>query len=93
MIASGSRPSRAGSSESRALQALRKKVDRKDEAYAETPKTQEAADAIIKAVLSVKDPIIRVKDRNGQKVKDVYDPISGRGVRTVDGQFDTFVNL
>ncbi len=93
IIDSGLRPARPGSQDSRALQALKKKVDRGDDAFSGLPKTQEAADDVIRDTLNAKKPVVRTKDRNGQKIRDVYDPGSGRGVRTIDDKFDTFVNF
>ncbi|MDP1696381.1 MAG: hypothetical protein Q8L45_01115, partial [Xanthomonadaceae bacterium] len=90
---SASRASRAGSQESRALQALRKKIDRGNEAFSGLPKTQEAANDLIRQTLGAKNPIIRTRTRNGQTIRDVFDQATGRGVRTIDGEFDTFVNL
>ncbi|MDZ4377976.1 MAG: hypothetical protein U0973_07470, partial [Xanthomonadaceae bacterium] len=93
VISSASRASRAGSQESRALQALRKKIDRGNEAFSGLPKTQEAANDLIRQTLGAKNPIIRTRTRNGQTIRDVFDQATGRGVRTIDGEFDTFVNL
>jgi len=82
-----------GSQDSRALQSFKKKIDRGDDAFSGLPKTQDAANDIIRQTLGSTNPIVRVKTRNGQTVRDVFDSSTGRGVRTVNGQFDTFVNL
>jgi hypothetical protein len=68
-------------------------VDRNDSAYQGIPKTQEGANDLIREVLNSKNPVVRTKYRNGQEVRDVFDTSTGRGVRTIDGKFDTFVNL
>ena len=93
VISSALRPARAGSQDSRSLQALKKKIDRGDDAFSGLPKTQDAANDLIRQTLSAKNPVVRTRTRNGQIVRDVFDPSTGRGVRTVDGAFDTFVNL
>lgn len=93
VVDSALRPARAGSQDSRALQALKKKVDRGDSAFSNLPTTQDAALEVIKKTLNSKNPIIRTKTRNGKAVRDVFDPSTGRGVRTIDGKFDTFINL
>ena len=82
-----------GAQESRALQALRKKIDRGDEAFSGLPKTQDSADDLIRQILDARNTVVRTKTRNGQTVRDVFDQNTGRGVRTIDGEFDTFVNL
>lgn len=39
-------------------------------------------------------PIIRTgTNRNQQNYVDIFDSATGRGVRMIDGKFDTFVNL
>ena len=93
VINSATRPSRSGSKDSRAFQALKKKVDRGDVAFAGLQKSQDVAIALIQQVLKAKNPIVRTKTRNGQVIRDVFDSKTGRGVRTIDGKFDTFVNL
>ena len=93
VISSASRPARVDSRDSRALQALKKKIDRGDDAFSGLPKTQDAANDLIRQTLGAKNPVVRTKTRNGQTVRDVFDPSTDRGVKTVDGEFDTFVNL
>ena len=93
VIASALRPSRLGSQDSRALSSLKKKVDRLDNAYSGVPKTHDAAVDIIRQTLNAKDPLITKYIKNGKKVRDVFDPSTGRGIRIRDNQFDTFLNL
>ena len=93
VLSSARRASKAGSTDTRALQALKKKVDRGNEAFSGLAKTQETAEKVIKETLSAKNPVVRRKVANGQQVRDVFDQSTGRGVRTKDGLFDTFVNL
>jgi hypothetical protein len=93
IISSASRPARTGSKDSRALQALKKKIDRGDGAFSDLPKTQDAANDLIRQILGAKNTVIRTTIRNGQTVEDIFDLGTGRGVRIIDGGFDTFVNL
>ena len=93
VVASALRPARPGSRDTRSLQALKKKVDRGDQAFSGLPKTQETANRLIRQTLSARNPIVRTKTRNGKTVRDVFNQSTGRGVRTIDGKFDTFVNL
>ena len=103
VVSSSARSSRPGSEESRAVQALRKKVDRANngkgnEAFKGLPINQETADNIIQESLgnSNQTPIINTgRNRNGQDFVEIFNPSSGRGVRMLkeDGSFDTFVNL
>jgi hypothetical protein len=96
IIGSSLRPARTGAQESRALQALKKKIDRGNESFQGLPKTQEAANQIIQETFGNANqaPIIKTgTNRNGQAYIDVFNPSNGRGIRTVEGNFDTFVNL
>ena len=93
IIRSASRQARVGSQDSRALQALKKKVDRGDPAFSGLPKTNDIADDVIRQTLGTENSVVRYKNIDGQRVIDVFDQNSGRGVRVVDGAFDTFVNL
>ncbi len=93
VLSSAARPARGGSQDSRGLQALKKKIDREDDAFAGLTKSPETAEAVIRQVLSVEEPIVKVSVRNGRTFEDIFDPASGRGVRLIDGVFDTFVNL
>lgn len=77
----------------RGLQALQKKIDRGDAAYKGLPRTQAQAEAIIEEVLNSPKQILQQGvSRAGQAYTDVLDAVTGRGVRIVNGQFDTFVN-
>lgn len=93
VIKSASRPARSGSQDSRAVQALKKKIDRGIDAFSGLPKTEDVADELIRQTLGAKNPTVRTKMRNGEIIKDIFDPSTGRGVRLIDGKFDTFVNL
>ena len=94
LITSSLRPARTGAEESRALQALKKKIDRNNAAFAGLPKTQETANDIIREVFNSPNPVVKTgTSRNGQPYTDVFNPDTGRGVRIIDDQFDTFVNL
>ena len=95
LVVSAQRATRSGAqtAATRGLQALQKKVDRGDAAYAGLAKTQEQAEAIIQQVLnSAKQIVQHGVNRNGQAYTDVFDGVTGRGVRIIGGQFDTFVN-
>ncbi len=93
VVNSASRPARAGSQDSRALQALKKKIDRRDDAFSGLSKTEDTANDVIRQTLSAENPIVKTSTRNGKMQRDVFDPSTGRGVRTIDGEFDTFVNF
>jgi len=95
VLASSQRAARAGAqaAATKGLQALQKKVDRGDAAYAGLPKTQAQAEAIIQQVFSsTKQVVQQGVNRAGQAYTDVFDGGSGRGVRVVNGEFDTLVN-
>jgi RHS repeat-associated protein len=95
LIASAQRAARSGAqtAATRGLQALQKKIDRGNDAYAGLAKTQAQAEAIIQQVLnSTNQTIQQGVSWNGQAYTDVFDGVSGRGVRIIRGQFDTFVN-
>lgn len=81
----------------RALQALQKKVDNplKSTAFSGLPKTDAQARAIIEQVFNSTSQVVRQGvNRAGQAYVDVFDSVSGRGVRVLkSGEFDTFVNL
>ncbi|MBF0366697.1 MAG: hypothetical protein HQK50_14080 [Oligoflexia bacterium] len=94
IVDSGKRPAREGANDSRLLQALKKKIDRGDSSYNGLDKTESTAEKIINDVFSKENKLVKEGvNRNGQKYIDYFDPSTGRGVRTVDGSFDTFVNL
>lgn len=94
LINSSLRPARTGAEESRALQGLKKKIDRGNPAFAGLPKTQETTNKIIREVFDVDNPIVRTgTNRNGEAYVEVFNSDTGRGVRTINDQFDTFVNL
>jgi hypothetical protein len=95
LVASAKRPSRPGSAHSRGKQALQKKVDnpRKSKYFKDVPKTDEEAENIIRSVLRARDKITKTgTNSNGQTYTDIIDAESGRGIRMVEGMFDTFVN-
>ena len=96
LIESSQRLAKAGSQVARGtrgLQALQKKIDRGDAAYKGLPRTQAQAEAIIEEVLNSPKQILQQGvSRAGQAYTDVLDAVTGRGVRIVNGQFDTFVN-
>ncbi len=89
VIASAARPARAGSQDSRALQSLKKKVDRKDTAFTGLLKSDEVANELISQTLGARNTIVRNKIRGGRNVQDTYNSSTGIGVRTIDGSFDT----
>jgi hypothetical protein len=94
LINTSLRPARAGAEESRAIQALKKKIDRGDEAFVGLPKTQEAAEKVIREVFGTENSVVRTgTSRNGESYTDIFNSNTGRGVRVIDGSFDTFVNL
>ena len=93
LIASAQRVAKGGAQATRGLQALQKKIDRGDAAYSGLSKTQAQAETIIKEVFGSSRQIVQHGvNRAGQAFTDVFDAISGRGVRVVNGEFDTFVN-
>ena len=94
VIEGSRRPPRSGGERSRAIQALQKKIDRRDRAFQGLEKSQDAANQVIREVLGAEKPIIRTgTNRNGEAYVDIFNPSTGRGVRLIDGAFDTFVNL
>ena len=96
VIDSASRPSKKGSESSRGLQALQKRIDGQDSAYSGYSKTGEDVEQIIEETLgsSNTNPIIKTgTNRNKQPRVDIFNSATGRGVRFINGQFDTFVNL
>jgi hypothetical protein len=93
ILKSASRPARAGSKDSRALQALKKKVDRGDAAFRGLSKDLQSAEKVIKDIINSKDKIVKPSLRNGINYIDIFDKKTGRGVRLIDGAFDTFINL
>ena len=96
VIDSASRPSKKGSETSRGLQALQKRLDLGNPAYAGFSKTEEDVEQIIEETLGASNtsPIIETgTNRNQQSRIDVFNSATGRGVRFVNGKFDTFVNL
>ena len=96
VIDSASRPSKKGSETSRGLQALQKRLDLGNPAYAGLSKTEEDVEQIIEETLGASNtsPIIKSgTNRNQQSRIDVFNSATGRGVRFVNGEFDTFVNL
>jgi hypothetical protein len=94
LINTSLRSARAGAEESRAIQALKKKIDRGDEAFVGLPKTQEAAEKVIREVFGTENSVVRTgTSRNGESYTDIFNSNTGRGVRIIDGSFDTFVNL
>ena len=93
ILKSSRRPAKAGAEESRALQALKKKIDRGDQAFKDLPKTQEQAETLIFEIFAAKDKIVRTKIQDNMKIIDTFDKTTRRGVRTGDSVFDTFVNL
>ena len=93
LIASAQRVAKGGAQATRGLQALQKKIDRGDAAYSGLSKTQAQAETIIKEVFGSSRQIVQHGvNRAGQAFTDVFDATSGRGVRIVNGEFDTFVN-
>ena len=94
LIKSSQRPARSGAEESRGLQGLKKKIDRGNPAFSGLPKTQETADDIIREVFNSPTPVVKTgTSRNGEPYTDIFNPDTGRGVRIINDQFDTFVNL
>ena len=96
VLDSASRPSKKGSESSRGLQALQKRIDGNDSAYSEYSKTEEDVRQIIEETLgpSNTNPVVKTgTNRNKQPRVDIFNSTTGRGVRFINGQFDTFVNL
>ena len=96
VIESSLRPSKAGSETTRGVQAIQKRLDGKDPAYKGFSKTQEDVEKIIEETLGSSNinPIIKTgKNKNQQFRVDIFNSATGRGVRFVNGKFDTFVNL
>ncbi len=94
VISSSMRPARAGAEESRALQALKKKIDRNNPAFQGLEKSQEAANSVIREVLNTKNPVYNSGiNRNGDYYIEIFNSDTGRGVRLINDAFDTFVNL
>lgn len=78
------------------FQALQKRLDLEDSAYQGLSKTEEDANRVITETLgpSNTNPIINTgTNRNSQNYVEVFNPSTGRGVRIINGKFDTFVNL
>jgi hypothetical protein len=98
VIATAARPSREGSTYTRGVQALQKKVSTpaKSTHFKGVKPTKQAVNDIINEALGAEAPVIRESvNRNGQAVRDIINPKTGRGVRVLKatGEFDTFVNL
>jgi len=98
VITSASRPSRAGSTTSRALQALQKKISNPSKAanFGGLKANEATANSIIREAFGAPYPVFRTStNRAGQEVIDVLNPWTGRGVRLMkeSGAFDTFVNF
>ena len=96
VLNSASRPSKKNSETTRGLQALQKRIDGQNSAYSGYSKTQEDVNQIIEETLGASNtnPVISTgKNRNQEARVDIFNPATGRGVRFVNGEFDTFVNL
>lgn len=77
----------------RGIQALDKKIGRGDEAYKGLKATQENVNKIIDGVMKSKKRVDKPnRNQQGKKVMDYFDPDTKRGIRTIDGKFDTFIN-
>jgi hypothetical protein len=97
VIASASRPSRVGSTTSRAVQALQKKITNAGKAanFGGLKANESTANALIREAFGARNPVFRTSmNRAGQPVIDILNPSTGRGVRLLreSGAFDTFVN-
>ena len=88
VIESSRRPSGEGSETTRGVAALQKKLDRKNEPYSGLEKNQETAEDVIRGILETEKPTVQV----GSDVVNVHDPVTGRGVRIRNGQFEGFLN-
>jgi RHS repeat-associated protein len=96
IVESAFRPSRPGSEQSRLMQSLQKKTGNplKNKYYKDLPLHEETAENIIREVSASKNQIVRTgTNRNGQVYTEIFDKDTGRGIRTIDNQFDTFVNI
>lgn len=93
LLESASRPSRVDSGDSRALQSLKKKIDRGDPAFRGIDKSDDAARTIIRQIMRSENQVTRTRTTDGNQISDIFDRDTGRGVRIKNGEFDTFVNL
>ena len=96
VLDSASRPSKKNSETSRGIQAIQKRLDLGNPAYAGFSKTEEDVEQVITETLGASNtsPIIKTgTNRNQEAYVDVFNSATGRGVRFVNGKFDTFVNL
>jgi len=93
IIKSAARPSKSGSQDTRALQALKKRLDKKDIAFKGLDKNVDTANKLIRDILKSENRVIRDKVSNGDKIRDIFDPVTKRGVRLRNNEFDTFVNF
>jgi hypothetical protein len=98
VINSALRPSKPGSTTTRGIQALQKKLDNpaKSANFTGLNINQATVNSIIREVLSSPNPIVRSGSFRSQKaVIDIINPSTGRGIRLLrdSGEFDTFINL
>jgi hypothetical protein len=82
--------------ESRGIQALKKKVHRGDAAYKDLPTNQSTVNKIIRSVMNSPNRIRQAtRNQQGVKVIDYFNPSTGQGVRVIEetGAFDTFISI
>ncbi|AUH50600.1 hypothetical protein CXB49_07175 [Chromobacterium sp. ATCC 53434] len=95
ILDSAMQPSRPGSKQTRLQQALQKKIDNpeKSKYFSGMGAGVDQGIGLLNEIYNYPNPLVKDGvNRAGQSYRDIINPSTGRGVRLVDGKFDTFVN-